>query len=161
MKRIYATFTGIALATGLAVSAPRDTPLDLANRYFAATNETTRAANWRDWHPDAEHRITIKYGMGQPDDHITYAVADWETLPDWRLDPAFAEAMKGYTETTANAPKLSSETVGAATVITAKSRVNYTWGGRAGKMNRTDRFRVASHLGALVIHGLETTYDYR
>lgn len=87
MKRIAATLIGTALASGLALTAQPDSPEKLAARYFAATNEAGLAASWRDWHPDATQSITVKYGGTQPDYHITYAMRDWDQLPDWKSDP--------------------------------------------------------------------------
>lgn len=162
MKRILATLTGVTLATGIALAATGDRPEDLVTRYYASTGEAGMAASWNDWHPEATHSITLKWGMGQPDDHFSYAMADWETLPDWQNDPEMVETLKGYIETHRSAPSITSEPVDeATTLVTAVARVDYTWFGHDGQTTQIDRFHVTAYLGALAIRSLDTTYDYR
>lgn len=161
MKRITATAIGLLLAAGLALAAPKSEPMDLAHRYFAATDEAGLANTWQDWHPDAVHAITIKYGMGQPDDQFSYKMADWETTPDWTDDPDYADAMRGYTETFRKDPSFRTKQAPDGTVVTATTWVSYLWRGYLGQMKQTDRFLIVNHLGAPVIRSLTTTIDYR
>lgn len=161
MKRIFATLIGAGLTAGLAWAAPTNTPQDLIARYLATNDAADITANWQDWHPDAVHSITVKYGQGQPDDTISYAMADYETLPDWQLNPAFAEVMENYAETTSSEPQVIEEITDEGTVITTKSTVNYIWDGYAGNMLKSERFLITPRLGALAIRSLSTTYDYR
>ncbi|WP_424941227.1 hypothetical protein [Aliiroseovarius sp. S253] len=161
MKRITATAIGLVLAAGLALAAPKSEPMDLAQRYFAANDEAGLANSWQDWHPEAEHSITIKYGMGEPDDQFNYKTADWETTPDWGDDPEYAETMRGYTETFRKDPSFRTEETDEGTVITATTWVSYLWQRYRGQMKQTDRFLIVSHLGTPVIRSLTTTIDYR
>lgn len=160
-QKIFATLVGVGLAAGFAFAAPKDTPQNLVDRYFAATDEAGLIVSWQDWHPEATHEITIRYGAGMADDNFTYAMADWETMPDWQDDPAVAEALEGYTETKRSAPEITTTTVGPSTLITAVTKVEYTWKRYKGQMTQTDAFTVTSGIGALSIRSLETTIDYR
>lgn len=163
MKRLLATATGIGLAAGLAIAAPTDRAADLVARYYAATDETGISANWSDWHSEASHTLTIHWGAGQPDEHITYSVSDWENLPDWREDPAMAEAFSDYAETGRSNPELTINDTRSVTgeIITAITRVDYSWQGYDGQMIQTDRFHILRKMGRPVIRTLTTTLDYR
>lgn len=161
MKRLFATLIGTVLAAGLAFANPASSPEDLATRYFAADDEAGIAASWKDWHPEAVHTVTIRYGLGTPDDQFSYSMADWESSVGSAQDPALVEAMRGYEETARTAPELSTKQSGDGIVVTAVTRVDYTWHSHAGQMTQTDRFTMDRQLGSLVIRGLETTYDYR
>lgn len=161
MMRIFATLIGMTLASGLVLANPSDEPKDLAVRYLEATNEPAIAATWKDWHPEAVHTFTVKYGAGLPDEQFSYSVADWETLPDWSQDPAWAEAMRGYTETTRDAPVITSEITEGGTDVTVVTRVGYTWDDFSGTMTQTDKFLIVSQAGRLAIRTLDTTFDYR
>ncbi|WP_298849192.1 hypothetical protein [uncultured Ruegeria sp.] len=161
MKRIFATFIGTILATGLVLASPSDEPKDLAARYLNATEEAAIAATWKDWHPKAVHTVTIKFGLGQPDEKFSYPVADWETLPDWHQDPTLADAMQGYSETRREAPRISSEFTDGGTRVIAKTRVDYIWDDTTGTMNQTDSFFIVPQAGRLAIRALDTTFDYR
>jgi len=160
-QRIVATLTGIGLAAGLAYAAPKEIPQNLVDRYFAATDEAGLNASWQDWRPEAVHKITIKYGRGMADDHYSYAVADSENLADWQDDPALVKALEGYAETTRSTPELTATEVNNATLVTAVTKVGYTWNGYKGQMIQTDVFNITSDIGALMIRSLETTIDYR
>ncbi|WP_050604436.1 hypothetical protein [Ruegeria sp. 6PALISEP08] len=161
MKRIFATLIGTILATGLVLASPSDEPEDLAERYLNATDEAAIAATWKDWHPKAVHTVTIKFGLGQPDETFSYPVADWETLPDWHQDPTVVDAKQGYRETRRNAPTIASETTEGGTRVTATTRVEYIWGGTTGTLNQTDEFLIVSQAGRMTIRALDTTLDYR
>ncbi|WP_120631971.1 hypothetical protein [Ruegeria sp. EL01] len=161
MTRIFATLIGMTLAAGLVLANPSDEPMELAVRYLEATDETAIAATWKNWHPEAVHTVTIKYGLGLPDEQFSYPASDWETLPDWRQDTTLKDAMQGYTEATRSASRLTSETDEDGTHVTAVTRVGYIWGDTPGTMIQTDKFFVVSQAGRLVIRALDTTFDYR
>ena len=161
MKRITATAFGVVLAAGLAIAAPQDTATDLVNRYFDATTEAAIAATWKDWHPDASHHIEVKTGMKDGDFAFSYAMSDWENLPDWMEDPEVVEAMQGYEETSRSDPKLTISSEGVETIVTAQSTVRYVWDGYKGKMTQIDRFTITTVAGRAVIRDLKTVYDYR
>jgi hypothetical protein len=158
MKRIAATLLGIVLAAGLAVAAAPDTPEEIALRALTAGDE---ASGWRDWHPDATHRITVISGDGLPDYEASYRLADWKALPDWEDDPQMAKLMQVYTETSRSAPELKIAKEGSGTIITAETRVGYTWGAIKGEMLQTDRFTLRTLAARPMILSLHTTYDYR
>ncbi|WP_406644632.1 hypothetical protein QEZ52_12215 [Aliisedimentitalea scapharcae] len=159
MKRVTATAIGTLLAAGLAIAAPRDAPEDLVKRHYSATWES--AANWQDWHPEATHSIAVQMGAGAPDWEFSYAVSEWESLPDWTADPKFMEAMQGYEETGRSEATLTVSAEGSTRVITAQTQVNYVWGTYQGVMTQTDRFDIVTHAGQSVIRSLSSTYDYR
>lgn len=160
MKRITATAVGMILATGLAIAAPKDTPTDLVQRYYSVQT-TDLAASWRDWHPDALHRIEIKTGDPNSDIAFGYHVSDWEDQLGWTEDPALSEALEGYEETHRSAPELTASTSGNDTIVTAQSRVEYIWDGHTGTMTQTDKFHIATVAGNALIRNLTTVYDYR
>ncbi|WP_299888106.1 hypothetical protein [uncultured Ruegeria sp.] len=161
MKRIFATLIGTILATGLVLASPSDEPKDLVARYLGASDEAAIAATWKDWHPKAVHSVTIKFGLGYPDEQFSYPVADWEMLSDWSQDPELADAMQGYKETQRDAPTITSEITEGGTRVTATTRVGYIWGDATGTMVQTDRFFIISQAGRLAIRSLDTTFDYR
>lgn len=160
MKRITATAIGVVLAAGLAIASPQSTATDLVQRYYATTTEADLAATWNDWHPDATHHIEVKTGMKDGDFAFSYAMSDWENLPDWTEDPEIMEAMKGYEETSRSDPDLTISTNGSDTIVTAQSKVGYVWDGYKGKMSQTDRFTITKVAGRAVIRDLKTLYDY-
>ncbi|MEP2715797.1 hypothetical protein [Pseudophaeobacter sp.] len=161
MKRITATAIGIVLAAGLAIASPQSTATDLVTRYYATTSEADLAATWGDWHPGATHHIEIKTGIKDGDFAFSYAMFDWENLPDWTAEPEIMEAMKGYEETGRSDPNLTISAEGTDTIVTAQSKVAYVWDGYKGAMTQTDRFTIATTAGRAVIRDLTTLYDYR
>ena len=161
MMRLFATLIGMILAAGLVLANPTDAPRDLAERYVEANNETAIAATWKDWHPEAVHTITVKYGSGLPEEQFSYRVVDWETLPDWQQDPKWADAMQSYAETKRDAPMITSQIAQGGTDVTVVTRVGYKWGNSSGTMTQTDKFFIVSQAGRLAIRSLNTTFDYR
>ena len=161
MKRVTATAIGILFAAGLAFAAPKATPKDLVNRYYAAGSGTGEATSWQDWHPDAVHNIIVQTRMEEQDWNYSYRISDWETLPDWTENPEFRDAMQGYEETSRSAPKVTVAADEEATVATAKTQVSYIWENHKGVMAQTDRFEIVTLAGQSLIRSLTTTYDYR
>ncbi|WP_037311435.1 hypothetical protein [Ruegeria halocynthiae] len=161
MKPVQATLIGVVFAAALALTAQADSPEEIATRVVQAQNEQALAATWDDWHPAAEHKVTIKYGLGQKDDVFAYMVADYANLPDPTNDPQLSEALKGYEETGRSDPKITSKTTDGVLHLTAETRVAYTWQGYNGTMLQTDRFVFETQLGKPVIRSLDTTIDYR
>lgn len=161
MKRITATAIGIALAAGLAFAAPTDTPEELVDRVLAASSQQELASTWKSWHPEAEHSVKVRIGLGQPDWDFSYRLSDWENLPNWMDDPQVKEAMQGYKETARSAPETQLSTEGDKTIVTAKTRVDYEWDDFKGRMTQTDRYEFVKVLGRPVIRSLSTVYDYR
>jgi hypothetical protein len=161
MNRFTATAIGIVLAAGLAIAAPQDTATDLVNRYYASATEADLLGTWKDWHPDAVHSIEVKTGMKDGDFSFSYAMADWENLPDWMEDPEIKEDMKGYDEISRTEPDLTISTEGTETIVTAVSKVSYVWDSYKGQMSHTDRFTIVTVAGRTVIRDLTTLYDYR
>ncbi|WP_170335459.1 hypothetical protein [Ruegeria arenilitoris] len=157
MKPAQATLIGVALALVLALTAQADAPEDVAARILQAEDEQSLLATWSDWHPDATHRVILKYGMGQKDDVFTYRVADDADTED----PEIANALEGYRETRRSIPEISSRVEDGVSHVTAVTHVDYDWQGHSGTMRQTDEFVFAPYLGGTVIHSLTTTYDYR
>ncbi len=161
MKPFQATCLGIVLSAGLALTAVAKIPQDLVQRYLAVQESGAADATWRDWHPEATHTITIKYGLGQPDDRFSYVIADYATLPDPATDPVLAEAMQGYQEIERSTPQITTAAHDDGTRVTATTQVSYTWQDFEGTMVQTDEFFILSYFGASVIRSLNTTFDYR
>lgn len=157
MKPVQATLIGIALASALVLTAQADASEDIAARILEAQDEQSLLATWSDWHPDATHRIILKYGMGQPDDVFSYRVGDDTDTGD----PGIAKALEGYSETARSAPVISSRTEDGVSHVTAVTDVDYDWQGYSGRMRQTDAFVFAPYLGGNVVQSLTTTYDYR
>jgi len=157
MKPVQASLIGVALASALVLTAHADAPEEIAARIVQAQDQDALLASWEDWHPEAEHQIIIKYGMGQKDDVFSYRVAD-----DFGADDAaLAEALEGYTETGRSEPEISSRTEDGIPTVTAVTQVAYDWQGYAGKMRQTDTFVFTPYLGGMAVRTLTTTYDYR
>ncbi|MFC3119790.1 hypothetical protein ACFOHS_21810 [Jhaorihella thermophila] len=130
----------------------------MVRRYYAAADT---GGNWRDWHPEATHSITILYAGQQAGEPYSYAVSDWAKLPDWKDMPEMAEAMNGYAEASRSAPKIDAEITDDGAAATAVTTVEYEWNGHSGQMVQTDRFTLVRLRGRWVIRQLETTMDYR
>ena len=159
MKPVLATAFGCLLAAGLAYATPKSTPEDLVNRYFAANDVAGISASYGDWHPTARHQITVKYGLGQPDDVFSYAVSG--ALNEDMNDPRLAEMMAGYEELSRKPAEITISTVDAAQIARAVTTVRYHWQGMEGDMVQTDTFRILPHFGRPAIHALDTVLDYR
>ncbi|MEX0307380.1 MAG: hypothetical protein AB3N12_08330 [Ruegeria sp.] len=157
MKPVQATLIGIALASALALTVQADAPANVAARILQAQDEESLIKTWRDWHHQAEHRIIIKYGLGQPDDVFSYLVADDADLKV----PEVAGALEQYSETDRSEPEISLRTEDGVTHVIAMTHVAYDWNGYNGKMRQTDEFVFASYLGRPVVRSLTTIYDYR
>ncbi|MEX0349364.1 MAG: hypothetical protein AB3N15_08040 [Paracoccaceae bacterium] len=157
MNQIQASLVGVVLASGLVLTAQAAAPEDVVARILQAQDEQSLAATWRDWHPKAEHKVIIKYGLGQKDDVFSYRLAD--DVP--AEDPQFARALEGYQELSRSAPTISSVHNDGVTRVTAATRVHYEWQGYSGEMLQTDDFAFTAYLGVSVIRSLVTTYDYR
>ncbi|MES0825413.1 hypothetical protein [Ruegeria sp. SCP11] len=157
MKPVQATFAGVLLASVLVLTAHADAPEDVAARIVQAQDEQSLLATWTDWHPDAEHRIIIKYGFGQKDDVFSYRVADDTGSEESEL----AEALQGYTETKRTEPEIASRIEQGISHVTAVTHVDYNWKGYQGRMLQTDEFVFEPYLGGTAIRSLTTTYDYR
>ncbi|WP_170328662.1 hypothetical protein [Ruegeria arenilitoris] len=157
MKPVHATLIGIALASGLVLTAQADAPEDIAARIVQAKDEQSLLATWDNWHPDATHRVILKYGMGQADDVFSYRIADVTDAED----PELAKALEGYIETTRSVPQVTARSEDGVQHVTAVTHVDYDWQGYAGKMRQTDEFVFEPYLGGSVIRSLSTTYDYR
>ena len=157
MKPIQATLIGVALASALVLTAQADAPEDIAARVVQAQDEQSLMATWKSWHPEAAHKVILKYGQGQRDDVISYRIAEVGDADGAEL----SKALEGYTETARSAPRITSRSEGGARHVTAVSRVEYDWQGYSGKMRQTDEFVFEPHLGAMLIRSLTTIYDYR
>ena len=157
MKPVQATLIGVLVASALVLTAHADSPEDIAAQIVQAQDEQSLLATRSDWHPDAEHRIIIKYGLGQKDDVFSYRVADDADFDD----PEIAKAFGGYQETGRSDPEISTRVEDGVSHVTAVSQVDYDWRGYRGRMLQTDEFVFASYLGGTVIRSLTTTYDYR
>jgi hypothetical protein len=157
MKPVQATLVGVALASGLVLAAQADAPEDIAARILQAQDDQSLLATWDNWHPDATHRVILKYGMGQTDDTFSYRVADLSDAED----PELSKALEGYTETARSAPQITAQSEDGVRHIIAVTQVDYDWQGYAGKMRQTDEFVFEPYLGGTVIRSLTTTYDYR
>lgn len=161
MKRVIAFAAGLTVSAGIAMAEPQNDAKDMVNRYYAANDEASILAEWQDWHPEATHTVTIKYGMGQPDDTFSYALSDLEKLPALSEIPEVAEAMKGYSETTRSEPNITVETEGDITTVTSVVNVDYVWDSYKGKSVETDVFKIEPLEGGQVIRSLSTTLDYQ
>jgi hypothetical protein len=157
-QRILAGLAGLVLASGLAYAATSATPEDVVRHHYEAAES---GANWTDWHPEATHAITILYGGQQAGEPYSYAIADWETLPDWQDMPEMADAMKGYAETSRSAPQIEATIADDGATATAVTTVGYEWNGHSGQMVQSDRFTLVQLRGRWVIRALDTTMDYR
>jgi len=161
MKRITATAIGLVLAAGLAYATPTGKAEDLVDRYHTATTEAGISANWRDWHPDASHQVHVLTGLAGQDFSFSYAISEWETLPDWQNNPEVVEAMEGYSEVGRSERQQTLETQEGMAVITTTVKIQYDWDGYKGTMTETDRFEITTLAGRSVIRRLTSTYDYR
>lgn len=157
MKPVQATLIGVAVASALVLTAKAEAPEDIAARILQAQDEQSLLATWDDWHPDATHRIILKYGLGQKDDIFSYRVAEVTDAEDNEL----AKALEGYSETARSEPQMTARSEEDTRYVTAVSQVDYEWQGYAGKMRQTDEFVFETDLGGTVIRSLTTTYDYR
>ncbi|WP_171241108.1 hypothetical protein [Ruegeria sp. HKCCA5491] len=157
MRPIQATLIGVAIALALVLTARADAPEDIAARILQAQDEQSLLATWGNWHPDATHRVILKYGTGQKDDVFSYPVAEIANAED----PQLAKALEGYMETARSAPQITVRSKDDVQRVTAVTYVDYNWRGYAGKMLQTDEFVFESYLGELVVLSLITTYDYR
>ncbi|WP_420584805.1 hypothetical protein [Ruegeria sp.] len=157
MKPVQATLIGVALASALVLTAQADAPEDIAARVLEAQDEQRLLATWSDWHPEATHRVILKYGMGQPDDVFSYRLAD----EGEGEDPEVAKALDGYIETARSVPEISLRLDDGISHVTAVTHVDYDWQGYKGKMRQTDEFVITPYFGGEVIRSLTTTYDYR
>ncbi|WP_170406856.1 hypothetical protein [Ruegeria arenilitoris] len=157
MKPVQATLIGVALASVLVLTAQADAPEDIAARILQAQDEQSLLATWDNWHPDATHRVILKYGMGQADDVFSYRIGDVTNAED----PELVKALEGYTETARSAPQITARSEDDVRHVTAVTQVDYDWQGYAGKMRQTDEFVFEPFQGGTVIRSLTTTYDYR
>ncbi|CAD0184894.1 hypothetical protein RUESEDTHA_01777 [Ruegeria sp. THAF57] len=157
MRAIQATLIGAAIASALVLTAQADAPEVIAARILQAQDEQGLLATWGNWHPDATHRIILKYGMGQKDDVFSYPVAEITNAKD----PQLAKALEGYRETARSAPQITVGPKDEVQRVTALTHVDYDWRGYAGKMRQTDEFVFETYLGELVVLSLTSTYDYR
>ncbi|OBY26679.1 hypothetical protein [Leisingera sp. JC1] len=159
MKSVTATAIGTFLSAGLAIAAPRDTPENLVKRQYSAIS--VPAAHLQDWHPEATHSVFVQMGAGAPAWKFSYSLSEWEVQPDWTEDPRLMEAMHGYKETGRSEAVLEVTAEGNASVITARTQVNYVWGTFDGVMTQTDRFDITTLAGRHLIRSLTSKYDYR
>ncbi|KIC41898.1 hypothetical protein RA27_00310 [Ruegeria sp. ANG-R] len=157
MKPAQATVIGVAVASALVLTAQADAPEDIAARILQAQDEQSLLATWGNWHPEATHRVVLKYGPGQEDDSFSYRIADSADAEDADL----TKALEGYSETARSEPRMTARSEADIQYVTAVSQVDYEWQGYAGKMRQTDAFVFETYLGGNVIRSLTTTYDYR
>ncbi len=157
MKPVQATLIGVALASVLVLTAQADAPEEIAARIVQAQDEQSLMATWKSWHPEATHKVILRYGQGQKDDVFSYRLADVGDADNQEL----TKALEGYTETARSAPQISSRSQDGNRYVTAVTHVEYDWQGYAGKMRQTDEFVFEPHLGAMLVRSLTTTYDYR
>lgn len=157
MKPIQAALIGVVPALLLVLAARADAPEDIAARILQAQDEQSLLVTWDNWHPEATHRVILKYGLGQEDDVFSYLVAEATGAED----PELAKTLAGYTETVRSAPRITVRSEDGARHVTAETQVDYDWQGYTGKMRQTDEFTFEPYLGGMVIRSLTTTYDYR
>ncbi len=157
MTPVQATLTGVVIASALVLTAQADTPEEISARVLAAQDEDSLLATWEIWHPEATHRIVLKYGAGQEDDVFTFRVGDVAAATDAELPKDLAD----YKETGRSTPRMTTRTEDEVHHVTAVTDVEYDWQGYAGKMRQTDEFVFEPYLGGMVIRSLTTTYDYR
>jgi hypothetical protein len=157
MTPVQATLTGVVIASALVLTAQADTPEETSARVLAAQDEDSLLATWDSWHPEATHRIVLKYGTEQEDDVFTYRVGDVAAATDAELPKDLAD----YKETERSTPRMATGTKDEVHHITAVTDVEYDWQGYEGKMRQTDEFVFEPYLGGMVIRSLTTTYDYR
>lgn len=158
MKRVLATGFGIVLATGLAMATPSVSPEDVVARHYVAEEAGDMLGNWKDWHPEATQKITIKYGLGQPDDEFTITMSDLSKPLDIKDIPS---TEKDYAERARDSREITVEDAEGEVTITASQKIHYTWRGYDGTMVQTDAFRMTTILGQPKIRSLTTTLDYR
>ncbi len=157
MTPVQATLTGVVIALALVLTAQAETPEEISARVLVAQDKDGLLATWDSWHPEAMHRIVLKYGAEQEDDVLTYRVEDVAAATNAEL----AKDLEGYTETARSTPRITTRTEGEVHHVTAVTDVAYDWQGYAGKMRQTDEFVFEPYLGGMVIRSLTTTYDYR
>ncbi|WP_170789360.1 hypothetical protein [Ruegeria lacuscaerulensis] len=157
MKSIQATLIGVAIASALVLTAQAEAPEDMAARILQAQDEQSLLATWDNWHPEATHRVVLKYGPGQQDDSFSYRISDSADAEE----TDFTKAFEGYSETARSELQITARSEEDTRYVTAVSQVDYEWQGYAGKMRQTDEFVFETYLGGTVIRSLTTTYDYR
>lgn len=158
MKRVLATGLGVILAAGLVMASPTATPDEVVTRHYAAEAAGDMVGNWKDWHPEATQEVTIKYGLGQPDDTFTISMADLDKPLDLKDLPEDAE---DYVEKSREPRKIDIEDGPDGVTVVATQKINYAWRGYEGAMVQTDRFQMTTVLGQAKIRSLQTTLDYR
>ncbi len=157
MKPILSTMIGVTVASILVLTAHAESPEDIATRIMQAQDEQSLSETWSDWHPDAEHKIIVKYGLGQKDDVFTYRVAEDSYLEI----PKIAADFGGYKEIGRTETEISSRVEDGVSHVTAMTHVDFDWRGYRGKMLQTDEFVFALYLGGTIIRSLTTIYDFR
>ncbi|WP_170783225.1 hypothetical protein [Ruegeria lacuscaerulensis] len=157
MKSIQATLIGVAVASALVLTAQSEAPEDMAARILQAQDEQSLLATWDNWHPEATHRVVLKYGPGQQDDCFSYRISDSADAEE----TDFTKALEGHSETARSELQITARSEEDTRYVTAVSQVDYEWQGYAGKMRQTDEFVFETYLGGTVIRSLTTTCDYR